>query len=832
MKKLSLNGTWTATGVSPTGETKTIAAQVPGFIHLDLEREGIIPNMFWRDNAELCQWVETWNWTYSREFDVPEDTQLDYSVIEFGGLDTYADITVNGVKVGSAENMHTPYTFKGTDVLHHGKNTIKVEFTPYQQHIVGKRMDYPTAFNNAERNHVRRMQCTFYWDWVNRFVSFGIWRDVTIHFYDKAHIEDVFVWTHDIAQTSASLQIEIDNAYDDEAYLCRESVEIISPTGACVWADDFQVWDRKIHLQADIEQPQLWWPNGYGKQPLYKAIVKLYTPEGEIIDTMERTFGIRTTRIEQIQDKVGSDEYRRSLETRKHTDSKMGDRPGSSFILLVNGVRIFGKGGNWVPADPFPSRITAEKYDELIRLARDGGLNLLRCWGGGIYEPQEFYDACNKYGVMISQDFQLACAHYPEDDEEFMAKMHREVPIVIKQLRNNPSIAWWAGNNENGCAYDWDERRACDRRLAREIFYPYLALYDPSRPFMPASPFKGYGNIDVTTGDSHMSWWWHKDGMYRERIKTVGRFQSEDALAGTPLKYSLLKFMSESDIEANGDDSMFEYHVKDNPHKEAGAPTLFELLGIQSELTMGKFTDSDDRILKYAYVQYEWTRLSIEAVRRAKWYNAGVQFWMYNDCWPAVGWSMVDWYCIPKAAWYAAKRTSKPIIASVIDSDDKSDFEFYVLNDSLENRRGVMTAYVQSFSGERRELFMTEFFSKANENVIVRKVAADKVALEKNETIVCEIKGDFEDDRAYYYATEPKRMEFGKTELLYSVTGDEEGEITIKSSDYARIVIIEGDIVLSDNFFDMMPGEEKTITYRCKNGFKAADAKIYCYNMK
>ncbi len=833
MNKLSLNGSWQVTGVSPTGEIKTLTATVPGAIHLDLEREGIIPEMFWRDNAEACQWVEHWDWTYTREFEIPEGTVLENSIIEFGGLDTYADITVNGKFLGHTENMHTPYLFKGKDVLCIGQNTVTVSFKPYQNFIEGKRMDLPTAFNNAERNYVRRMQCTFYWDWVNRFITFGMWRDVTIHFYDKAHIEDIYVWTHDIAPTSASLQITLDTAYEDEAYLCRESVEILSPSGACVWADDFTVFDRQIHLQADIATPELWWPNGYGEHPLYKLVVKLYSPEGDLIDAKACDFGIRTVRIEQVVDEVGGPYYEESKKMRRLDEgNKMGKRPGSGFILLVNGVRIFAKGGNWVPADPFPSRVTPEKYDHLIRLAAEANMTVLRCWGGGIYEPQAFFDACNRYGVMISQDFQFACAHYPEDDEAFMANVRREIPIVIKQLRNNPALAWWSGNNENACHYNWDDRHACDRRIAREALYPSLAMYDPSRPFMPASPYKGYGNTDCTTGDGHMSWWWNTEDDYREMNKIVGRFQSESALEGTPLKFSLRRFMAESDFDGTGNDDMFEYHVKDNPHKAEGAPTLFQLLGMQSDIAMGPYKDSDDRILKYAYVQYEWTRISTESVRRAKWYNAGVQFWMYNDCWPAVGWSMVDWYGIPKAAWYAAKAANTPVAASVIDTDDKSGYKFYVMNDSGKDARGVMTAFVQAFDGGRRALFTKEFVSRANENEVLYQASNEEVALAKNEVIVCEIAGDCVSHRAYYYATKPADMTLADTTLSYTATGTEEGTITLKCTEYARIVVIEGDLVTSDNYFDMLPGEEKTITYRTMNHFDVKAAKIYCQNMK
>lgn len=209
-KSVSLDGLWQAQGISPEGESLSLPAKVPGMIHVDLEREGYLPSMFWRDNAEQCQWVEDWTWIYRHSFQLPSDVPLDYCVLEFGGLDTYAEIKLNGVFFARTQNAQIPHRFEASKALRHGENTIEITFTPYKEHIQGKRMDYPAAFNRADRVHVRRMQCTFYWDWVNRFVTAGPWRPVTLHCYDRAFLEDVFVYTHDLAPTSASLQLRLE----------------------------------------------------------------------------------------------------------------------------------------------------------------------------------------------------------------------------------------------------------------------------------------------------------------------------------------------------------------------------------------------------------------------------------------------------------------------------------------------------------------------------------------------------------------------------------------------------------------------------------------------
>lgn len=207
---ISLNGLWQAQGISPDGNTLSLPAKVPGMIHVDLEREGHLPNMFWRDNAEQCQWVEDWTWIYRHTFTLDPSLPLDYCVLEFGGLDTYAEIKINQTFFARTQNAQIPHRFDASKFLHSGENTIEVVFTPYKEHLLGKRMDYAAAFNRSDRVHVRRMQCTFYWDWVNRFITAGLWRPVTLYCYDRCYLEDVFVYTHDLAKTSASLQLRLE----------------------------------------------------------------------------------------------------------------------------------------------------------------------------------------------------------------------------------------------------------------------------------------------------------------------------------------------------------------------------------------------------------------------------------------------------------------------------------------------------------------------------------------------------------------------------------------------------------------------------------------------
>lgn len=527
---IDLGGQWKCVGVGPDLSKKMeFVGKVPGHVHVDLLSAGLIKDPFWRNQADECQWVEDWDWAYSREFTLPDGFDTSWAVLEFGGLDTYAEILLNSEVIGKTNNMHVTYRFEVGDKLKK-ENKIEVRFQSFKKATAGKPVDkYSAAFFTTERVHVRRMQCTFHWDWVNRFVSSGIWRQVKLNSYNKARIEDLYIYTSSLTDDNAALEIEV-NVEKRCHEVVNAVVEILDPDNNPVWSKNVSISDSSTKLHADIQNPHLWWPVGSGDQPLYKLKVSLEND----IDAKSVDFGIRTIRVEQLPDQPGSPEMERTMEIRAlgMGVERNGDASGSSFRVIVNGKPIFCKGGNWVPADPWPSRITTDHYDRLIKLAHDANINILRCWGGGVYEPQEFWDACNKYGVMISQDFQMACAHYPEDDPEFMDNLRVEIPAAVRMLRNNPSLAWWSGDNEDGMHCDFDDPNYPGRKIAEEISGPAVRDLDPSRNFLPTSPYGGRSNSCLTVGDCHHSGMWDeqmtfvtKSDMtdYRDRIAVVGR---------------------------------------------------------------------------------------------------------------------------------------------------------------------------------------------------------------------------------------------------------------------------------------------------------------------
>ncbi|MHB0998554.1 MAG: beta-mannosidase [Armatimonadota bacterium] len=815
----SLDGTWRITGVDPaTGAMLEIDGTVPGHVHPDLERNGHIADPFWRMQADDCQWVEKWNWRYERVLHLPNSFDRRWVELEFAGLDTFAEIILNGKSIGRTANMLIPHRFEVGEILLPGENIIAVQFTNIWSMIEGKRLDYGCAFDNPERLHIRRMQCTFHWDWVNRFVSYGIWQPVTLRSYKKACIRDLYVYTKSLTDEEAALALTLDTERRTDEPITA-LIEVIDPDGTVVWSDEQVVASDKISINAIINNPSIWWPAGYGSQPIYRLRVHLKSSSGEVVDRRETTFGIRTVAIEQIEDVPGSPEWDRTMKFRAELPEfdKNGDAPGSSFTLMVNGKRIFCRGGNWVPCDPWPSRVTPEHYDHLIKLARDANINCLRNWGGGIYEPSAYWDACDKYGILVCQDFIMACGQYPEDDPDFMDAMRIEIPAAIRMLRNHPSLVIWNGDNENGMGSNYDDPSYCGRKIAEEISGPACRELDPSRPFMPTSPYGGYPNNCATIGDCHMAYLpWDKKMLsgdlrdYKENIgRQIGRFMSESTTMGSPSMRSLLKFMTPEDI-ADPSSEMWYYHTKDNPYVDT------RLYSGQMQLTeklFGIAPDIETKVKHQEYVQYEWVRLVVESTRRSKWYCSGILFWMYNDCWPATGWSLVDYYGIPKAAWYAMKRVSKPVIASIELVDGV--YKVWVCNDTLEDIEGSCSLTSQPWTGASVRLMTSSIHVPANSSQVVLEVpASDIKGLTPESILVCDLTTGNGDDRAWYYDGMPSQMTPPPAKLsVWHKKTKQGGRITISTDNFARVVTLNADTAFSDNYFDMLPGEERVITY-------------------
>lgn len=815
----SLDGDWKLVGYSPDKSKKLeLTADVPGQVHIDLEKAKIIPSMFWRDNAEQCQWPEYWDWSYKKEFDLPQDFLNETILLQFDGLDTYSEIYLNGRIVGKTDNMFLPYEYNiSKNWLLAKHNVLEVKFSSIYKHVSLKGMQkpLPSAFGDPYRSYVRRIQCTFGWDWVNRFVSAGIWRPCRIVSFKNARVEDLFAYTKSIDNNQATLELEVSNTIKNSA-ASSLIVQIYNDKGVVVWENKTVPDTVLTKLEAKILNPELWWPNGAGAQALYKITASLLDKNEGILFTKTITTGIRTIAVEELKD--------------KEIDG------GSSFSIVVNGVHIYAKGGNWVPADAFPSRVTPQKYEMLIRQLKEGNMNMLRSWGGGIYEPQAFWDACNKMGIMVSQDLLMACANYPEEDPKFVSSLKKEFTANIKLLRNNPSLIFWCGDNELGFnnkpSDSWPSKK-----LHEAMTIPLLSKLDPSRPFRITSPLSQdpKANNSMISGDCHIGAYYTDEIMngnlvdYRDIIsKYVGRFISEYATCGTPPKRSLLRFMTEEDLKNN---EMLEYHTKDNPYTKGGLTLNRHLERTANTLYGNPGEDVDRKLRQMEYVQYDFTRQAMENSRRQMGYNSGILFWMFNDCWAASGWSMVDFWGGRKASWYAAAAGSRPIIAA--PEKKGNSLKWWLSNTQIKDAKAEVVVKVQPFEGAPRWSKHFDLTIPANSSMLVTDLvlAEMKSKMGDDAILVCEVKYENGYDRSYWAEGLPSEIKYPKTNLkVQQKKTNQGGEITISADKWARVVTLDADADFEDNYFEMLPGETRSIKWKSREGCKVDKISVKSWN--
>lgn len=799
MKKKYLQDGW----FLQNEKTGTLSAEIPGCVHTDLQKHGIIENLFWRDNNKNYQWIERYDWTYVCKFDA--DTRNCVSIV-FEGLDTYADIWLNNVWLGSADNMFIPHEYPVKGILQEKGNQLKVRFRSPVKEVEDK-PELCAAFT-CERLHTRRMQCTYGWDWVDRFVTCGIFRPVYLKYVQGIWLESLYVQTESIDRFSAQIYTEFSFSNCEEGKIAH--VEIRSPAGKRVACTSFYADQSVMVRRFDIVNPELWFPNGYGDQPLYTIVVT-------IGDTCtEETFGIRTMKILQLPDLEGSPYWIKAAAVQKTEIGKIYSKNVvfSGFQVLINGVRILCKGGNWVPCEPFPSAETDEKIRKLVRQAAAMNANFLRVWGGGLPEKQAFYDECDRQGILVVQDFMMACGHYPEKESWFIDALQRESEFAVKYLRNHPCLSWWHGDNENAVEGSDTQKDYTGRDTALRGIAPTIYAYDRFRQFLPSSPFGGDTYASVTCGTTHNSnycwnifeYFHNSDCMdYKEFLNQfTARFISEEPTFGAVMLPSMLKFMTEEDLFNDEKEEIILYHTKNNPALDRH---LFCDIRDFAQKVLGSFTDGHDRFFKYKYIQYEWVRVLFENCRRNLGYCNGLVFWMYNDCWPAaLGWSFIDYYCLPKPAYYCFKRCAKHIVGTL--DVDTGSYELKVSNDGCGRAEVTGAAYL---------ICLTENCVVADSYYFNAKVEAYDVAAiclpwqtSSDMLVVCDLRYNAEMDRCFYKSG---KLNIALIENALKIIEQDDFHIVVQAECYVHAVELEGNYIFEDNYFIMLPDEQRNITF-------------------
>lgn len=811
MRKISLNGIWHGKCIDkPEIQFDGV---VPGSVLNDLiENNFTCQNVFYRDNAESVQKYENYNWVYSKTFEVGDLS--DDMLLVFGRLDTYCDIYLNGSHLGYCDNGFIPHRFRVENIIKAGENTIEIYFYSPIKKVEGKKA--LTGAFTTERMYTRRTQCTYGWDWNMRFVTCGIGDDVYLQYKDdRLVIRDSYIYTRSIDEDSAQIGIDINFEKSLGGLL---TFEIYSDNGALVKSFSRYCDEEFVSLTVDIEQPLLWFPLGYGKQNLYRFIVRCGQKS-----LYDEKFGIRTVKITELADEKGGESYRKCTELKKSKFARVYDEnvSFSCFTLKVNGVKVMCKGANWVPCEPFKNGKEKEKISKLLALAKEAGVNMLRVWGGGAFECEHFYDECSRLGIMVTQDFLMACGEYPENEEWFKKHLKAEAQYVSIFLRNKPCLMWWSGDNENAIGGRETDEKYLGRTAACHVIAPIVHRNDPYRRFFASSPYGGSKYGSQTVGTTHNTQFLadifeklESDDLsdYKGFFKQFrARFIAEEPTMGSIQTASLKKFLNKDDIYGE-DLSMMRYHTKSNPFLEK---TLFEYTYEFAQKLLGEFLNGTDRCFKLKYIQYEWVRITMEQARREKWFCSGLIYWMFNDCWPAAsGWAFVDYYCVPKASYYSFKRCSAPVICSVDRQDDK--YVIYGCNDTLNDASGVMKVY---------RFDNTDAYRKCEElKVRITKNSSQKVAVlpvYDNEFIVAEFEYDGGKDVTFY---KEGGLRLKKTDIDYTVS---ENKITVKADKYIHSLAIDGDIIAEDNYFSMLPNEERSVGY---NG--AGEIIIEAYSLE
>ena len=655
MKSYSLNGDYLLSFAdeqkNPSGREgmTVIPAKVPGNVEIDMMNAGLLPDVFFGNNVKDLKPYEFYRWIYDRDFDAPALLPGEKAFLHFEGVDCVADYTLNGVNIGHTENALIDHRLEVTDTLKEGANHLTVELHSPMLHAATCHNDaYEAAFyTNYESLRVRKSPAAYGWDIMPRTLSAGLWRGVSLEVEGENEIDELYIATRDASKDRAWMTCYV-RTHTTAQYFLGLSLRLrgVAQNGA---AFEHTQKLRFVHCRFDFEikNPALWWPLGYGDPNVYDVTAELLL-DGEVIASRQTSIGIRTAKLER-------------------TDVTL---PGEGeFVFKINGEKILCKGSNWVPADALHSR-DAERYEKILDLWTDTGSNILRCWGGNVYEDHAFYDYCDRHGIMVWQDFVMACAIYPIDDD-FAAVMKEEAESVVKKLRNHPSIILWSGDNECDTFIQQLSGLSPEKnRTTRQIYPDVIHRLDPYRPYLPSSPYMPpklyeYGNtFDVLSEYMPENHLWGPRDYFKSAFYTNAKchFASETGYHGCNSLSSIRNFISEEKLWPWQDNDEWLTHAAEMTGPDGPYAYRIKLMADQIREMFGFDADNlEDFILASQISQAEAKKFFIELTRVKKWRRTGVIWWNMIDGWPQFSDAVVSYDFIKKLAYYYIKRSQQPV---------------------------------------------------------------------------------------------------------------------------------------------------------------------------
>jgi len=812
MRRLPLASHWTFREAT---KPPSYPASVPGCVHTDLLRNGLIPDPFFGLNEKELQWIGEKDWIYQTKFDVPLEILNEEKVeIVFLGLDTYAFVTLNDSLILSANNMFREWRIDCKRLLRQKGNTLSIRFRNVFEENLPKYKSAPfrlQAFDNNDQAETkismysRKAQFHYGWDWGPRLITCGIWRPICLEAWSDFRIRSVHIQQKNVSAAGADIisVVKVLSNNDqqvsmtvtmDNAVLSQKSAQI-------------KAGKNTLILEGHLSSPTLWWTNGLGSQYLYKYTLAVNNDRGKT-DAITENFGVRS--LEMIREK---------------------DASGKSMYIRLNGVPVFMKGANYIPQDNFQDRVTKERYEHIIRSAAGANMNMLRVWGGGIYEDDLFYSLCDKYGILVWQEMIFACAMYPAD-EEFLANVRQEIVDNVIRIRNHCSVALYCGNNENEAAwyqwgwkekYDEQTRRTYERDL-KKLFYEVipsaLREADSTRYYHPSSPIAEINNVPPSEGDTHYWGVWHGKDPFEKFTSNVSRFVSEYGFQSYPELSTVLTYTRPEDRQLHSDVMLSHQRCMADERRDKEYGNRL----IQTYMDQWYRTPKDFE--SYLYVsqvlQAEGVKMGMEVHRRAMPYCMGSLYWQIDDCWPVASWSSIDYYGRWKALHYAARNSYAPFLISPVVAVDK--VSIVVVSDKIQNVEAVLDLKVLDIDGM--------VVSQRSVPVSIKPNCSEPyLELEKHQLLGTSdesrlvlrsrlVKGEEVLAENLTFFKPPKDLQLKKPTFTTGVSAT--GNVLtliIEANTLAKNVLLtcgDEDAFFSDNYFDLLPGAKKAIIVKTK----------------
>lgn len=816
--------------------TNWYPATVPGVVHTDLLQNKIIEDPFFRLNERGLQWIDKEDWVYETCFTLAADMMRKENMeLVFEGLDTYADVYLNDECILKADNMFRRWSIPVRQYIREENNILKVYFhspvkidvpkwdaLPYQYPASNDQSENGGLFNKKISIFARKAGYHYGWDWGPRLVTSGIWRPVYIRAWSDLRINDVFIEQKEVGAGRAVIagHVELDADKDMDGVLVTITDEA---TGRVLgeWQADLKRGTNRVTVDFVLHKPKLWWSNGLGEPFLYRFRTDIIAG-GELLDSKTERVGIRSLKVVHQPDKDG------------HT-----------FYIELNGRPVFAKGANYIPSDNFLPRVTPENYKRTILDAAGVNMNMLRVWGGGIYENDVFYDLCDEYGIMIWQDFMFACSMYPAEGA-LLDNIHQEAVDNVKRLRNHACIALWCGNNECQDAWlGWGWKCEIERQnkeYADKIWAQYRQQYHVTLPgvvkeyapgtfYWPSSPFAFEREMSGTTdGDRHYWSVWHGKAPISDYDSEKSRFFSEYGFQSFPEFESVKRYApypEDWDIRSE----VMMSHQRGGDHAN----------GLIETYLLNEYKKPRDfRAFLYMnhVLQGDAIKTAIESHRRQMPYNMGTLFWQHNDCWPVASWASRDYYGRWKAQhYYVRKAYDDILISSVVEGDD---LKVYAVSDRLENTSGRLQLQVCQFDGTVVHHWDKSVGISGNDSRVCFSAPLAKL-LEGADRGTVYVRVDYTDKsgRVYhnnYCLSKQKDMDYPKVDLQTEVRSIEGGyEVMVSADKFARAVclsVADNESVYSDNYFDVQPKSSVQVQVRTRLSAEAFNGslRLTCLN--